>query len=72
MCNKALHHTKKNEVGEYSPEFYDSAYSKFVERLETDCIPFSEELLRGDNDEKYLKMLNDVHLNLKTGQSQIW
>ncbi|MFW1951125.1 GmrSD restriction endonuclease domain-containing protein [Acinetobacter beijerinckii] len=60
--------------------------NKLIGSLETHCIPFSEELLKGEGDrsfeeflkaryqlfEKYLKSLNEAHLNIKTGQSQIW
>lgn len=62
------------------------AKNNLIKSLETHCVPFSEELLNGENDkkfeeflkaryklfEKYLRILSDAHINIKTGQSQIW
>lgn len=90
-----LHNTEKYDGEKCTSEAYNTAKDEFVTSLETHCIPFSEDLLNGGCDgkfvngssdgkfeeflkaryklfEKYLKKLNDAHLNLKTGQSQIW
>ncbi|MGE8571148.1 DUF262 domain-containing protein [Acinetobacter sp. YH12145] len=77
---------EKDTNGVHLPQSEINAKNNLIKSLETHCIPFSEDLLNGSNDnkfedflkaryqlfEKYLKLLDDAHLNIKTAQSTIW
>lgn len=86
MAELVLHNTVKSLDGKYDDDSKENAKKQLIKSLETHCIPFTEELLKEGSDrsfedflkaryqlfEKYLKSLNEAHLNIKTGQSQIW
>lgn len=86
MTELVLKSIKKDENGKYTEKDEEIAKKQLIKSLETHCIPFSDDLLKGLNDErfedflkaryqlfeKYLISLNNAHLNIKTGQSQIW
>lgn len=86
MAELILRNTKKDTDGEFSEKDKDIAKKQLIESLETHCVPFSDDLLKGASDEKfedflkaryqlfekYLISLNNAHINIKTKQTQIW